>query len=127
MLSAFGVDHGDISKGVRLRSPFARTPKGKVPFGTRGPNGKQLTRAQRATVGTAGPTRPQRARVGMDRVLEAPVSIAGIGRGASRGAQAGTGFIERHPGLTGTALVGGGGAAGYQYLSNKEPRRKSSS
>lgn len=123
MESAFGVDHGEVSKA--LLGSFK--PRGRVPFGTRGPNGKPMTRAQRATVGEAGPTRPQRIKNRANKVLETPVSIAGVGRATSRLGESTSGFLGSHPGATGAAILGGGSAAGYKFARGKEPKRKRSS
>jgi hypothetical protein len=125
MISAFGVDHGEISKAVRLR--VVRVGKPRVPRGTRTRKGKRLNAAQRRTAsppGQAPQTGPQKIRTGMQRITEAPITIAGVGRGTSRVGQTASNFTARHPGLTGAGILGGGGFAGYKYLSNKEPRRK---
>lgn len=109
MISAFGVDHGEFSK--------ARYQQNQP---------KRMTRAQRRTKGKAGVlTGPQKIVQAAHRAGEAPVSVKGIGGSVGRGIQ-GTGrFLANRPGLTGAALVGGGGAAGYKYLSDKEPKKKS--
>lgn len=105
MLSAFGIDHGEVSKA------FLRP--------------QTVTRAQKATRGLPGTrTRSKALKAGLNRVGDTPITIKGIGRTAG-GAVRGVGSVfEGHPGLTGTALVGGGGAAGYTHLKNKEPRKK---
>jgi hypothetical protein len=119
MRSAFGVDHGEISKGVF-----------KVAKPLRGfPGGGRATKAQRAartaqagqSVAPSGPTKIKNA---LNRAGEADISLKGIGQAAGRGTKAVGGFLEKRPGLTGTALVGGGGAAGYKILSDKQPRKK---
>jgi hypothetical protein len=122
MLSAFGIEHGDsagasISKArlIRPRKPMRGTP-----------GGRRGTRDQRRVNAKADPnvlSGPQRLAVKARRATEADISLKGIGEGAGRGFKGVGGFLEKRPGLTGTALVGGGGAAGYHYLSRKEPRR----
>jgi hypothetical protein len=110
MISAFGVDHGEISK--------ARLP--------RLPNGKRMTRAQRATRGVNPNAKPrgQQASDFLNRVGDAHVSLKGIGNTAGKGAAGVGNFMAGHPGLTGTAVIGGAGAGGYKYLSDKEPKTK---
>ena len=116
MISAFGVDHGDISKGLRLV---------RVPKGLKAPGGRRPTGAQLRTRGTnpGAPTRSQKVGAALNRAGEADISLKGIGAGVGSTTSKVGGFLSRHPGLTGTAAVGGGGAAGYRYLSRKEPKR----
>jgi hypothetical protein len=111
MLSAFGIDHGEVSK--------ARLPM-------RGFGGRRPTRAQRrvnSRVNTGGVSGPSKVKAALNRAGEADISLKNIGAGAGKGMKGVGGFLEKRPGLTGTALVGGGGAAGYKYLSNKEPKK----
>jgi len=111
MLSPFGIDHGEISK---VRYP-------KIP-GTK--RAVTATRAQQQTRGQGLPTGTQRIKGSFKRAVEAPVSVANVGRAAG-GTMRGVGsFLESKPGITGSTLVGGGGAAGYKYLSQKEPKKK---
>jgi hypothetical protein len=114
MQSAFGIDHGEVSK-VRV-PPHLRVP------GTK--NSRRATAAQRRTAGLGGPSGPQKVKGALNRVGEADISLKGIGEGAGRSLRGVGGFLEKRPGLTGTALVGGGGAAGYKYLSGMEPKKK---
>ena len=105
MISAFGVEHGEISKARR----------------------KRLTAAQKATQGTpatAGPTLGQRTKGKLHRMGEADISLKGVGGSLGRGFEHVGGFMRKRPGLVGTAAVGGGAVAGYKYLSNREPNRK---
>jgi len=102
MQSAFGIEHGEVAKAFRAPRP----KKGYVPRG-------------------GGQTGPQKTKGALHRIGEADISLKNIGTAAGRGMKGTGGFLERHPGLTGTALVGGGGAAGYKYLSTK-PRKKGS-
>jgi hypothetical protein len=104
MLSAFGVDHGEIAKGFR-------SPRW----------GKPPPRPFRGGPTAAGDT----VRGAFKRVTEANVSLKGIGESAGKAAGKTGSFLEKHPGITGTALVGGGGALGYKAL-KKEPRKKKS-
>lgn len=101
MQSAFGIDHGEISKARLPRSPLPRTR-------TRGPR---------------APSRASQIKGSLNRLGEKDISIKEVGRSAGSGVAGVGGFMQRHPGLTGTALVGGGGAAGYKILSEK-PRKK---
>lgn len=102
MESAFGIDHGEINKARLPRSPLPRT----------------RARAPRA------PSRASQIKGSLNRLGEKDISVKELGGGAGRGV-AGIGrFMQNRPGLTGTALVGGSGAAGYKYLSGKQPRKK---
>jgi hypothetical protein len=117
MYSAFGVDHGEISK-VRASAP--RPPRSLTRVLRR-----RGSAAQRRTAGT-GPVVPgsQRGvRGALNRAGEADVSIKGVGRKMGTAAGLTSAFMARHPGITGTATVGGGGALGYKLLSDKEPKR----
>jgi len=107
MQSAFGVDHGDISKG-RFVWPKAKRPP---------------TRAQKRTQGAPGAkSGPQQVKAAANKITETPVSIGGIGRATGSGMRGVGGFLEKRPGLTGTALVGGGGAAGYHQYKKGQKR-----
>ncbi len=101
MESAFGIEHGEISK--------ARVPR--------------LSAAQVRTAGQGAPTRTTKTKRALHKIGEADISLKGLGSAAGKTLKGTGSFLENRPGLTGTALVGGGGAAGYKYLSNKEPRR----
>lgn len=122
MQSAFGIDHGEISK-IAVRRP---------------PGSKKAATMLARAVGKAPPkppptvvrrSPPVHRQVGakLNQIGEADISLKGIGGGIGSGARKVGGFLERHPGLTGTAAVGGGGAAGYKILSNREPKRKKKS
>ena len=121
MLSAFGVDHGEVSKGLLPKV----MPSSKL--------GARAARARRAAGAVRGPTTApltapksggQKIKGALNRAGEADISLKGIGQAAGRGVRGVGGFMEKRPGLTGTALVGGGGAAGYKYLSDKQPRKR---
>jgi hypothetical protein len=90
------------------------------------PGGRPPTRAQKKTAGRGQPNAVQKIPGALNRIGSADISLKSIGRVAGKGAKGAGNFVERHPGATGTALVGGGGAAGYSYLSRKEPKRRSS-
>jgi hypothetical protein len=113
MYSAFGVDHGEVSKGLKLS--WVKRPR-------------KLTRAQIRTQGqgTGKGTRTEAVTRKLKNATETPVSIAGTGRAAGRGITGTGAFMQNHPGVTGSALVGGGGAAAYHHLKQKEPKRRSS-
>jgi hypothetical protein len=119
MLSAFGVDHGGVSKGV-FRVP--KPPRG-MPGGRRATRAQRASRAQQAAT-PGGPSAGEQIKNAFSRAGEANISLKGIGAGAAKGTKAVGGFLEKRPGLTGTALVGGGGAAGYKVLSDKQPKKK---
>ena len=134
MYSAFGVDHGEISKAGgahaardvgMLKRVFRRAPKIGAAGGKRG---GRATAAQVRTKGT-GPVVPpseRGVRGAMNRAGEADISIKGIGsKVGSSALKTGT-FMQRHPGLTGTAALGGGGAGGYMLMNRESrPRKKS--
>jgi hypothetical protein len=103
--SAFGIDHGEIAKGRFLRP-------------------KKLTKAQIRTKSQGTPTRTESIKTGLHRVGEADISLKGIGSRIGGGAARSGAFFQRHPGLTGTAAVGGGSAATYKILSDREPKRR---
>lgn len=103
MESAFGIDHGDEFSKTRLPR---RLVGGGKPQGPR------------------APSRASQIKGKLNRMGEKDISIKEVGRSAGAGLSGVGGFMQRHPGLTGTALVGGGGAAGYKLLSEKQPRKK---
>ena len=113
MYSAFGVDHGEISKGVRVRLGWSKPAK-------------KLTRAQVRTrgQGTGKGTRTEIVTRKLKNAAEAPVSVAGTGRAAGRGITGTGAFMQNRPGITGAALLGGGSAGTYHHLKQKEPKRK---
>jgi hypothetical protein len=114
MHSAFGVDHGDeISKVGRPRLTWPkRAPR------------TNAAQKRTATPPGSSATGPQKVKGAFKRATETPISLGGIGRGTGQTFQGVGGFLEKRPGLTGTALVGGGGALGYRQLSRREPRKK---
>ena len=157
MLSAFGVDHGEISKGKTNPVEALRAAKaakdGKKPEQPKGawhqthegvdsafgisegvskgvPKGavavaRGATKAQKRTVSQGGATRTENIKRGLHRIGDADISLKGLGGATGRGFQRVGRFVEKRPGLTGTALVGGGGAAGYKYLNEKQPKKRS--
>ena len=118
MLSAFGVDHGEISKIRPPKLPKLRGMEGGAP----------PTAAQKRTQGhnPGAKTRPRKVKEALHGIGEADISLKGIGNAAGGATRGVGGFLEKRPGLTGAALVGGGGAGGYHVLRQKEPKRKSS-
>jgi hypothetical protein len=115
MLSAFGVDHGEVSKAA-FKLPYVATRAGRAARSARA--------TARASAPPAGPGPGTKLKDALSRAGEANISLKGIGAGAGKGTKAVGGFLEKRPGLTGTALVGGGGAAGYKVLSDKQPKKK---
>lgn len=91
MMSAFGVEHGEFSK-ARRKQP-----------GPTSPAAQKVADGAKAVARIPG------------KVVNAKVSIAGVGEAAGKGAKAvGTAAhaaATKHPGLTGAALIGGGGYA----------------
>ena len=120
MMSAFGIDHGEIAKAARPPK-VGWLARRRMP---KAPGGKTPTAAQVRTKGQGAATHTEREKAGLNRAGETEVSLKGIGRGISRVGRGTSNLMERHPGLTGTAVVGGGGAAGYKLLSEREPRKK---
>ena len=99
MQSAFWIEHGDeVSKARLPRSPMPRTR-------------------------TRAPSRASQIKGQLNRLGEKDISIKEVGRSAGSGVARTGGFMQRHPGLTGTALVGGGGAAGYKVLNDRSRKK----
>ena len=99
MESAWGIEHGEISK---IRLP-RRLPKAAPP--------------------PKAPSRASQIKGQLNRLGEKDISIKEVGRSAGSGVARTGGFMQRHPGLTGTALVGGGGAAGYKVLNDRSRKK----
>lgn len=109
MISAFGIEHGEIGKALRPRRI------------------KKPTAAQLRTQGPPpGPSIGEKVRTGLNRIGEGHISLKGIGRATGSGLQSTGRFVERHPGAVGAGLVGGGGAGAYKVLSDMEPKKKKS-
>lgn len=102
MESAFGIDHGEINK--------ARLPR--------------LPRGVTSATKPKAPSRASQIKGSLNRLGEKDISVKELGGGAGRGVASVGRFMQNRPGLTGTALVGGGGAAGYKVLSDRQPRKK---
>jgi hypothetical protein len=116
MESAFGIDHGTISKGVAY-----------------GPGGLPRSRKLIA-LGRGARKGYEGARKAGRKVVTTEVSVQNVGQAAGAGTAAigrGAGKVgaslEKHPGVTGAALIGGGaGYGGYRYhqARNKPPKTK---
>lgn len=108
MTSAFGIDHGEISK--------VKVTWGGAPDKT----ARMALTEQARKVG--------KLRELPKKVVEAPISIGGTGRATSRGVKAGGEGIayaaNKYPGLTGTAILGGGGYAAYRAARQQPPKKK---
>lgn len=111
MISAFGVDHGLVSKGV-----------------ARGPGGLPRSRKLIA-LGRGSRKVYDKAKRGAHKVVTTELSLQNLGRGTGKTFEAagrGTGKIGRglgkHPAVTGTAVAGG--AAGYGGYKYHEARQK---
>lgn len=100
MDSAFGIDHGEVSKA---RSSLFRA-------------------AKKAAPGPRAPSRASQIKGSLSRAAEKDISLKEIGSSAGKGVSGVGRFMQNRPGLTGTALVGGGGAAGYKALSTKKKK-----
>lgn len=144
MLSAFGVDHGNISKKWP-NAAEAKTLKtagkgaaaaGVLSLGAAGVTAAALRRKQKTSVSKIRlpkpptkapvphvPSRAQKIKDALDRAGNAPITLKGLGRSAGRSVSGIGGAMERNSGLTGSALTGGGAAAGYSYM-NKKPKKR---
>ena len=111
MNSAFGVDHGEISKAEPRPRPTTAQRLGRF----------TAVNADRA--GRAG-----------RKVVTTTLSVEGTGRATGRGTEAlGRGITSagkvfgRHPGKTGSLVFAGAGAAGvsaYKHARNQPPKVK---
>ena len=110
MESAFGVDHGEISKAERL---------------------PRVTTARK--LGRLVRTGSIRASSRGDKLVNTPLSVSGLGRATGRGTQkvgeATTAFghkMQANGGVTGGVVVAGGagaGYAGYKHAQNQPPKK----
>jgi hypothetical protein len=80
----------------------------------------RVTRAQQRTVGQGHPTRTQSIKRNLHKIGDADISLKNIGQSTSSGFRRVGRFMENRPGLTGTAVVGGGAGGTYYLLSRKE-------
>jgi len=106
MQSAFGVDHGEVEKafwGSAARAAKKAPPPPPPP---------------------QGPPVGARVKGKLNQLGSSHISLKGIGRGVGAGVRRAGQTMEKYPGTTGTAVVGGGGAAGYKYLSERQPKSK---
>jgi|KBSMisStaDraftv2_1062788.scaffolds.fasta_scaffold197465_4 hypothetical protein len=99
MQSAFGIDHGDEITKIRLPRRPVKTPPPRAPSRASQIGGK------------------------LNRLGEKDISIKELGGSAGRGVGNVGSFMQRHPGLTGTALVGGGGAGGYKVITDRQRKK----
>ena len=112
MISAFGVEHGDISK--------AWTPRGKR---------KEAEQARRRAAQNEAylKNRARAKKVGQipGKVVGTKVSISDVGMSTGKIATKTGNLIAAKPGLTGAAVLGGGAYVGYR-ASQREglPKRK---
>jgi hypothetical protein len=113
MISAFGVDHGDFSK---RGGPAA--PKKVLGLWSKKPPPAPVRTGPRPKSG------PEKIKDKANQFGEADISLKGIGDKTGGGLKHAGAFLQERPGLTGGVLVGGGSAATYKYLKNKEPKRK---
>lgn len=91
MESAFGIEHGDIAKARRRQQPRRVSPAAvKVAEGAK--KAAQIP----------------------GKVANARVSVADAGRAAGKGAEGVGRLLNKKPGLTGAAVLGGGGYALYR-------------
>ena len=99
MDSAFGIDHGEINK-IRLPRVGRRPPP-----------------PPRA------PSRASQIKGSLSRAADKDISLRELGASAGRGVGRVGAAMQSKPGLTGTALVGGGGAAGYKLLNDRSRKK----
>lgn len=117
MNSAFGIDHGEISKAW----PGSR----KQQMRDQNRAKQQAARARAAKVRGNLKKIPGKVTNAGNAIGNASVSINDVGRGAAKGFNAIGRGVNRHPGLTGAAVVGGGGYAAYRAMQSPElPKQK---
>lgn len=131
MISAFGVDHGEVSKGWRLPgTPAFRGIKeagvktkdlfqgGATKLGNKMAQGTFNAGAKNMMSGAGRVSNPTAGKMGQ-RVGAAQM------RGGTKMAQAGT-QMARRPGLTGGVAIGAGGTAagGGAYGANKKMKKQ---
>jgi hypothetical protein len=104
MQSAWGIEHGDAVSKMRLPRRLVG-PKPPPPG------------AQRA------PSRATQIKGKLNRLGEKDISVKELGASAGRGVGNVGRFMQNRPGLTGTALVGGGGAAGYKLVNDRSRKK----
>lgn len=127
-LSAFGIDHGgEVAKAYipgRGTVHMVRSARANKRAKAAGKHARQV-RAEKVA-GTIR-TSAQKASKVPGKLVNAEVSVAGIGRGVgSATTKVGEGIntaVTKYPGSTGTAVLGGGGYALYRSgrKKNKKP------
>lgn len=97
MDSAFGIDHGEISKAsYSARAGFSGV-------------GSKLGKLKKIP----------------GKIGNAKVSINDVGRGVGQGVKAVGGAATKSPTITGLAVLGGGGYAGYRAMQKENlPKRR---
>jgi hypothetical protein len=103
MQSAFGVEHGEISKARRKKVDPALAAQ-------RAASEAKVRAVGRTIKGVPG------------KIVGTKVSIADVGTGASKTITGAGRLVAVKPGLTGAALVGGGGYALYRH--GTKPKKK---
>lgn len=116
MDSAFGVDHGEISK---IRIPRKVHPPAEALAR------KAAQRAQGARAGNAVRKGPGKLKKLGEKAVNTEISVSRVGRGVGSGigtvGRKTNEVITRYPGVTGTAVLGGGGYA--LYRSGRKPKK----
>lgn len=109
MNSAFGIDHGEISKS-------GLTAKGRAKQNRAAAANAQKAARRQAIRGTLAHVAgaPKRA-------AHAKVSVADVGSGMGRSLATVGELASKSPAITGTALLAGGGFAGYKLSHRKKP------
>lgn len=79
---------------------------------------------RRAAKVAVGPSTGQLIRGQLNRLGEAHISLKGVGSGTGKTVSGAGRLMQAHPGVTGAALVGGGGTAGYRYVRQQPPMKK---
>ena len=117
MNSAFGIDHGDVSKAAySYVSPRARRRKAALKQQAAANQAARSARVQGALTRIAGAPR---------KAANTKVSIADVGRGASKPVTALGRVAGRYPGATGAAVLGAGGYVAYRGMQRESlPKKK---
>lgn len=112
MQSAFGIDHGEISKVKFQTKKQQRAVKAE----------RQRVAAEKHAKSAA---RAKSLKAVPGKMVNAKISVADIGRGASNAANSVGRLASAKPGLTGAAVIGGSGYGAYRGFQNSNlPKRK---